>query len=208
MRSKKYSILLIVLFLTSILSGTGEARGNGAEQILRNCVQKLSTAKSIRAEFSMTVSGKRMAGTLLSKDSRYNITLPGMSTIYDGKNMWSYSAQNKETTVWTPTKSELTESNPLLYLSQAKDYTVTAGPVGSAGTKTVILTPKKRNTGIKRVLVTINTTTSLPSVIKIESGNGSTLVNIKNLRLNTAVSDASFRYDSKAHKGVQLVDLR
>lgn len=177
-------------------------------QILQTCSQKLTSARSVRGEFTITMNGKRMSGQLLSKGNKFTIQLPGLATWYDGASMWSYSSANKETTLWKPTKSELAEANPLLYLSQAADYTVTEGKAVSGDLKTLILTPRKRNTGIKRVVVTISTSTNLPKSIKIEANSAATLVNIKSLRLNTTIPDTSFKYDKNKYKGVQVIDLR
>ena len=111
----------------------------------------------------------------------------------------------KEVTVWTPTASELAESNPLLYLTSYKDYNVKAG--ASAGS--VVLTPKRRG-GVKSVEVTFSGSGANATVkqIKVAMSGGTTTVNVTSLRLNTNPSDASFRFNKSKYPGVKVTDLR
>ncbi len=198
---------LILLFLTGV-GLTETASAATAEETLQACVKKLSGARSIKATFTATISGRSSSGTLLSKGSKFSMVLTGLGSWYDGKSLWSYSAANGETTVWTPTKAELAESNPLIYLSSASDYTVKAGTGAKKGESVIILTPKKRNVGVKSVTAVINTSTNLPKKLTIVAGGQTTAISFNSITINPALSDSQFTYPKSKYPKVPVTDLR
>lgn len=202
-----FPAVLLMLFLSfSALSVYAAEKTPSAA--LQACVSKLSSAKSLKAGFTASISGRSLSGTLLTKGQKFAITMPGLGSWYDGKTLWSYNAQNKETAMWYPTKAELAESNPLLYLSSATDYTVKDGTGAKKGERVLILTPKKRNSGVKSVIVTINTATNLPKVIKVSAGSSSSSITLNSVTMNPALSDSQFSYPKKSYPGVPVIDLR
>lgn len=124
--------------------------------------------------------------------------------------MWTYSPSTKETTLVKPTQSELAEANPLTVLSSsASNFNASFAPKQSKGTSTIILTPKAKRSGVKRVVVILNPTTLKPSKIDVTASDGSrTVLNIKSLSTNIAHSDATFKYPSKRYPKTKVVDLR
>ena len=175
------------------------------EQTMDAIARRLQGAGSIDAAFSMTGAQGAAKGTLLTKGKKFTVSSGGHTVWYDGRDMWAYSPASKEVTVWTPTASELAESNPLLYLTSYRDYNVKAG--ASAGS--VVLTPKKRG-GVKSVEVTFSGSGANATVkqIKVAMSGGTTTVNVTSLRLNTNPSDASFRFNTSKYPGVKVTDLR
>lgn len=176
-------------------------------QTLQRCVAKLNGAKSLQAEFVMKSGGSNVSGTLTSKGKKFALVSPAASTWYDGAEITAYSPASKEATVWRPTAGELAESNPLLYLSTASDYTVSAESRNVKGEIGLKLVPKRRNSGVKSVRVVINASTMLPKSITVAAGSGTMAVTIKSLRLNPAVSDASFRFPKAKYPGAKIVRL-
>lgn len=197
-------VMLIILVLTS----TSAFSATTPEQSFQACVAKLRGAKSIKAGFNGKMSGRRVSGTLLSKGQKFSLTASGTGTWYDGKNMWSYSSANGETTLWTPSKSELAESNPLLYLASATDYVVKPGSGAKSGEAVVVLTPKRRNSGVKSATVVINTSTNLPKSISISAGSGSYNITFNTITLNPSLSDTQFVYPKSKYPKVPITDLR
>ncbi len=203
-----YACLAILCLLGG--SNVANAKTLTPAELLQKCGTKLKSASSIRCDFTMAASGKSLTGNIQSKGSKFAVNVSGAATWYDGKTMWSYSKASGETTVWYPGKAELAEANPLLYLSSTseKEFNVSEQSANKAGLRTLILTPKKRNMGIKRVVVQINTSTLLPTSIKIESPSGNIGIAIRSLKLNISIPDNVFKYDSKKYKNVQVTDLR
>lgn len=197
--------LLSVMVIVGAASGYAEET---AASLLGRCAKKIQGASSVSATFSMTASGHSSSGTLLTKGSKFAISLPGVGTWYDGTNMWSYLKANGEATLWNPTRGELAESNPLLYISSSKDYDVKYGSSSAKGSKTLILTPKKRGTGVKSVTITVLTSTLLPQKIVVAASSGNCTFVINSIKLNTSIADSNFKFDSSKYKGVKVNDLR
>ncbi|MDE6272733.1 MAG: outer membrane lipoprotein carrier protein LolA [Muribaculaceae bacterium] len=197
----------LLIFLAGIgMSQTASAAS--ADDILQSCVKKLSGAKSLKATFTATFSGRSASGTLLSKGQKFSLVMSGIGSWYDGKNLWSYSAANNETTLWTPSKAELAESNPLLYLSSASDYTVKAGSGSKKGESIIVLTPKKRNSGIKSVTAVINTSTNLPKKLTIVAAGQTSVISFGSITLNPSIADSQFAYPKSKYPKVNVTDLR
>lgn len=203
MKFAKYLILLIAVSTFSALACAETPSG-----FLERCVAKLNSAKSITASFSISSSGKTLSGNLISAGKKFTVSVPGAKTWYDGKDLWSYSRANGEVTVWTPTAAELAESNPLLYLGTAKEYNVALSPKSIKGTRTIVLTPRKRNTGVKQVNITVSTSTLLPSAISVKASSGNCDIKIKSILLNKHINPTIFKFNKKDYPGVSVTDLR
>lgn len=76
------------------------AHAETAAEYLARCSAKLKNASSVNASFTMRTAQGNTKGTLLCKGSKFAVTMQGAGTWYDGKDMWTYSAQNGEATVW------------------------------------------------------------------------------------------------------------
>lgn len=196
-----------LLALVAILCVGFAGKAATAQDTYNACVAKLSGAKSMKVDFSTNISGKNASGTLKSKGSKFYMSVAGVSTWYDGKSIWTYSPSSGEATVWYPTKSELAETNPLLYLSSANQYTVKAIS-SKAGEMTLQLTPKKRGSSVKSVTVVVNTSTNLPKSMKIAMSGGTYSATFKSITLNSAVADADFVFPRAKYRGVTVTDLR
>lgn len=185
------------------------ARGaETAAQLMQRCAAKLNAAKSIKAGFTMDGNSQRWTGTFLSKGSKFSITMPGAGTWYDGSDLWSYSKTSGEATVWKPSKGELAESNPFLYISTASGYNVKYGEKPGKGEQILILTPKARGGAVKSVTITISISTLLPKSFLIAASAGTYKITVSQLQLNQSISDASFKYPKAKYPGVTVTDLR
>lgn len=205
MNKKLYRIVSILLIVFSALPAMANET---AQQVLQATAQKLTAAKSIKAGFSMTGTGQKWTGTFLSKGAKFSLTLPGAGTWYDGKDIWSYSKASGEATVWRPTRSELAESNPFLYLSTASNYSVKFGSGASKGEQVIVLTPKTRGNSVKSVTVKINTSTKLPKSFEIAASGGIYTITVTSISLNQTISDSSFKFNKANYPGVAISDLR
>lgn len=202
MKVKRYIVLLVSVVISLVAMATTP------EQTLQSCVAKLQGAKSLKAEFSMTAQGHTVSGTLISKGKKFAVTSSASGTWYDGHDMWVYTPSSGEVTVWKPVASELSESNPLLYLSTSSDYTVKDGGKSSKGENVLVLTPKKRNTGVKSIRVCVNAATKLPASLDITTGSGNVKIVVKNLQLNVSASDGAFTFPKSKYPKARITDLR
>lgn len=196
----------LMLLMSMLCIGTAIA-ATPAEQ-LRDAAARLNKAKSVTAGFVISSGGAKAEGTLTTKGRKFAIITPQSSTWYDGAAITVYNPASREATVWTPTPAELAESNPLLYLSTAGNYNVTAGTGGGKGERVLLLTPKRRGGSVKSIRLVLGATDMLPRSMRITTGSGTTDITIRNLRLNPAVADATFLFPRSRYPKAVVTDLR
>ena len=180
-----------------------------AQEILNKASAKINGASSVKADFSMTINGQRCKGSLAAKGSKFSLVSSVGSSWYDGKDLWSYSPSNGETTVIKPSAGDLMETNPLMYAKGASNYTATLSKTKVSGKETVVLIPKSKGTGIKSVTLTLNSSSFLPEKVVITPSSGNSVtINISNLKLNAPVKDSDFVYPKAKYPKVKIIDLR
>lgn len=216
LRSALMSIPLLIFalacFFTREVNAAPSATSNAsAEATLSKCVSKLKSAKGVSASFTIVRSGDAgsASGTLKCTGKKFAIVASAAGAWYDGKTLYTWSKQSGEVTLSTPTASELRDTNPLLYLESAADYSAAFGKSANASQKVVILTPKKRGAAAKKVTVTLNAASLIPAKLDVVTSDGHTLkVTLKNVSLNSSIPASTFVFPSKKYPGVKRVDLR
>ncbi|MDE6692030.1 MAG: outer-membrane lipoprotein carrier protein LolA [Muribaculaceae bacterium] len=174
------------------------------QEVVDKAAAKIRSVESLTAKFTGTTNG-----TLVSSGKKFCIDTGGFGIWYNGTDMWTYSQQTGETTVTSPTPSELLETNPLEIInSYSKRFTATK--LGDQGGKyTLKLTPKAKGESVKAATLVIDTRTWLPMSIDMVLSNGSRFtLNIKSISEGNALPTSNFEYPQKKYPGVEVVDLR
>lgn len=184
------------------------AAGTAQEQ-LNQAVSRYMKS-SLTATFSYSGSMGKGSGTLKSSGKKFALETTAGSSWYNGVNMWTYSPSTKETTLVKPSASELAEANPLSVLSSsATAFTASFAPKQTKGKSTIVLTPRTKRSGIKRVVVVLNAADYKPIKIDVTTSDGSTTVlNIKSISTAQKHSDTTFAYPAKKYPKVKVIDLR
>jgi outer membrane lipoprotein carrier protein lolA len=203
----KFFKYLAVFFL---LCGALDMSAATASEIMNKAARKAKSAQTISGTFSVTTSGKTFNGSLKASGSKFSFLTPMASSWYNGKNMWTYNASSKETTLVTPTASEIAESNPFEYLrTYSANYNATFSNKKIAGKYVIVLLPKSKRNTIKSVEVSLNGKTLKPERFVITPRSGaSTTINVKSLEYSGAVKASEFEYPKSKYPGVQIIDLR
>ncbi len=194
----KIYTLIIALLLPVI------AWAYSAQEVVDKAADKIRTVGSLTAKFSGTAEG-----TLLTSGKKFSIDAGGFGTWYNGTDMWTYSQQTGETTLTSPTPSELMETNPLeIIKSYSNKFSATK--LGEQGGKfTLKLTPKTKGGSVKAATLVIDTRTWLPASIDMVMSNGARFtLNIKSITVGTPPAASSFEYPQKKYPGIEVVDLR
>lgn len=197
--------LVIVMFIPFV----AEAQQT-ASQLITQCKDKLGKSGGLTVGFTMTSGGNTVKGSVKTSGEKFAVTTPASATWYDGSRMWTYNPRSRETTLVTPSRAELNETNPLLIISSnLSGYTATFAKSQTAGKKTVILTPRTKGTGMKSLHVTINSKNLLPEKLVAVPASGQTItVNITSLKTGETHASSSFVYPASKYPGVTVVDLR
>lgn len=203
---KKFLIFNIALFL-SVVCPSFQALALTASEAISKVQSKLESAKTIKADFSMAINGSTVTGKIYSKGKKFAIITSPVSNWYNGKDLYTYNASQGETTIFSPTESELAEINPLLYISCADDYKVLGSK--NIDDNTVMLVPKEKNSSIKNVKIELNSTTYLPKKIGIKTSSGDNIdIKISNIKLNETIEDSTFEYPKTKYSNVPVTDMR
>lgn len=204
MKNIKYILFTLLITLPIALYAAT------AEQVMSKVATTAKSAKGISAVFTLTNGGKVMNGNLKMSGAKFALTTQAVANWYNGKNMWTYNAASRETTIIQPTKSELAETNPFEYLkSYGKDYTVSFSAKKAVGKYIVNLTPKSKKNQVKQIEITINSKTLQPEIfnISLKSG-GITKIAVKSLNYKAAVKSTDFEYPKSKFPKAQIIDLR
>lgn len=174
------------------------------QEVVEKSAAKIRSSASLSASFTGTTSG-----TLLTSGKKFSINTGGFGIWYNGTDMWTYSQQTGETTITTPTPSELLETNPLEIINNySKKFTATKLD-DQSGKYTLKLTPKAKGESVKAATLVIDTRTWLPASIDMVMSNGSRFtLNITSITEGKAPSASNFEYPQKKYPGVEVVDLR
>ncbi len=204
------SPLAIFLFLMLMMVPAYAGAQLTAPQVASQASAKLKNATGIKAEFRIDVNGKSVNGSLLSAGRKYRIMSGAYSAWYDGRSLYTLNPRTKETTLVTPTASELRESNPLMFMDGASEsYDLAFAAHQPAGKYMLVLTPKRKNEPIKSVFITLDKKTLLPENIVVTGSDGSvSTLSVTSLKTNMKIGAGIFIYPRDKYPAYRLNDLR
>lgn len=209
MKSKAYSINILFFVIASFIASL-PVHGQTAESVLQKASVKVKSVKTVDASFSATSSGRSMSGTLKSSGSKFYVKTGGMETWYNGKTLYTYNPSSKETTIVTPTMSELSEVNPLLFLNSYSSYFNPTFSKNKQNGKYIIdLNSKSRKSPAKKITVFLNAGTLYPEKFIITSNDGNqTNLTITKIRYGGSSNSSEFEYPKSKYPKATIVDLR
>lgn len=181
-----------------------------AQQVLDKATEAIAKAGSLEIAYSVNSGGKSGNGSLFSFGNKFKLTLPDVKVWYNGKDMYTYNSQTKETTLMIPTSEEVSEVNPLQYIKNwKKDYTASFSTEKKNGKYIVDLLPKIKNSTVKKVTVTINARDFMPEKFTGEPVSGSSVsILISSLKKGVPVNSSDFEYPKSLYPKVEIIDLR
>jgi chaperone LolA len=190
-----------------------------AKSILDAVTKKVNSLKSLKANFSLTLVGgngktkQSKAGTFLMKGSKYRISIQGQEIICDNKTVWTYLKDNNEVQISNYNPNEQTISPTKLitnfYDKEYKYKYVGTKKSGGKNCDAIELTPINSSKQFSKVELLVDQATSTIAGGSITEKNGNHYTyTISNFVGNAPVDDKQFNFDTKAYKGIEVVDLR
>lgn len=199
---------ILLTLITTIISLSASAQYN-PEATLKQASDKLTSAKSIQASFSITGQGGIVNGTIVMSGSKFKMAAPQFTIWFDGHTQWTYAADQQETTVTTPTAEELQQINPLQILQSFRAAYRAEPQKAPSGTCKIKLTAKSADAAIRSAVVTLKTSTLYPESISLTLSNNTTAnIKISGLKVGQTLPLSTFRYDSKTYPKAEIIDLR
>lgn len=203
---KRYIFPILAILLAFLPVSAAET----AQQTLDKAVARLKASPGMSADFAISRGkGGSVSGKIKSKGRQFAIVTPAAGAWYDGTALTTWSKETNEATVVTPTSDELRDTNPLLFLQSAADYTAAYGKSANASQKVLVLTPKRRGAQAKSINVTLSSASLMPQSIDIVLANGEKMkVTLRNLSLKATVNSGDFKFPKARYPKAKVVDLR
>lgn len=188
-----------------------------ARQVLDQTASKLKSSGGIEATFEGTQfkgqheSGST-AGSLQVQGSKFKISSNHMTTWFDGHTQWTMLTGSDEVNVSTPTAAELQQVNPYTFLNLYKNgYNLKLANTNYHGKSCheVRLLAQNHANAIQLLIAVIDKQNHLPYSIRIKDNKGEwTRIRVNGIHTHRKWNDANFRFNTKAHPGIEVIDLR
>ena len=200
------------------LLGTVAVRADQqSEAVLGKLREKVRSFTSYKLTFNAKVEGDgSVQGTLVVSGRRFATRVRGQELYYDGTTLWNYVPQQHEVTIerLDPNSPNVLSNPSKLMNIDPKDYNhrSLAGVTSAKGTalQVVELTPKVETPDYRSILLYIDPATSLPERIVIDTPAAENPVELTVVKLEPGVpvSESTFRFDTRAHSDVEVIDFR
>jgi outer membrane lipoprotein carrier protein len=215
---KKIIGILSVALLSAVQPAMAQTDAK-AKSILDAVTQKVNGLKSLKANFSLNLASangktkQSKSGTFFMKGQKYKILIQGQEIICDGKTIWTYVKDNNEVQVTSYNPSEQTISPTKLitnfYDKEYKYKYVGVKKSGARNCDAIELTPNNSSKQFTKVELLVDKTNNTIAGGSITEKNGNHYTyTISNFSGNAAIGDDQFTFNTAAHKGVEVVDLR
>lgn len=206
--------LVFSFFLT--LSVVSAFADNNSKTLLDAMSAKVASFKTYEVQFSVGMDGVLgdVKGRFVVSGERYYVAVDDSELFFDGKLKYTYSSDNNEVVIELPDPTDNSIlSNPTrfftLYNDDFKHIARGATTVGGVKCESVELTPKKANSGYSNIIVSIDTATSLPKLIKYRmDGSAELIITVDKITPNLTVPPSTFTFDKSKYKGVEIIDFR
>lgn len=203
----KFRILtfIIAVFSAAFVAGAADT----ADGLLSKAAERLRSAKSVTAQFTLSSGGSKSSGKIILAGDRFHVSTQELSTWYDGKTQWTYSPQAGEVNITEPTPEELQQVNPFAIINAfRRGYKATlAGK--TANTRTVLLRSSAKNADITTVTLTLNASTHYPTRIVLNMADGTRLsIDVTKVTAGGTLPASTFTFDKRRYPSATVVDLR
>jgi outer membrane lipoprotein-sorting protein len=213
---KKILLALVWMTLSVNLMAQGDPK---AKAILDNVSKKVKALKSLKANFTITITGAKNAkpqtkkGNVYMKGEKYYVSLSGQEIYCDTKTIWTFMKESNEVQLssFDPNENSFTPSK-LFTNFYDKEYTykyVGEQTVSGKKVDVINLTPTNKSKQYSKVELMIDKAQSVVAGGKMYEKNGNVYqYTVSGYTPNPALTDNMFTFDTKKHPKVEVVDLR
>ena len=211
----KLKNIFFTLFTACAVSVSGMAQT--ARQVLDQTAAKLKNSGGIEASFEGTrfkgvVEDGTVQGHLYVQGNKFKITSDGMTTWFDGRTQWTMMTGSDEVNVSNPTNAELQQVNPYTFVDLYKkgyDLRLANTTYNGKACHEVRLVAHDKSNAIQLLIAVIDKKTQLPYSIRIKDNRGEwSRIRVNSIRTHRRWGDATFKFNQKQHRGIEIIDLR
>lgn len=202
----KFLFIILAVFVSTYCAHAAI----NATSFMKEAAAKITSSKAVTASFKIESAGQQtVTGDIAVQGNKFAVTTSVNSTVYDGSTQWTISNADKEISIFEPTADEIAQVNPFAIIkSYNRDYTVKL--ISSSGkTVKIQLLPKEKNSTIKKILITFDSSTKLPELMTITLDDGTVLhVTINDIKTDANIQASRFVVSLKNYPGYEVIDLR
>lgn len=208
-----------MIFLAFLMSGvpTIIAQDQTATKILDDVSKTYKAYKTIKAGFYITITNPangskiKQTGTLYLKAKKFRIDMDDQEIYCDGKTMWTYFKSENEVQIskYDPNGQEINPSEIFTVYEKGFDYKYTGETLkGSKKIQHIELTPQNKTKSYFKVKLSIDKAAHKIDEMLVLSKNGmQSLYGVTSFSGNININDSFFKFETKDHPGVQVIDL-
>jgi outer membrane lipoprotein-sorting protein len=190
------------------------------KDVVNSFSAKMQSLTSLSAKFSFTLENLKEKisdtheGDIIVKGKKYNLELMGMDAFYDGVTKWQYNKDANEVTISKPTVLEggFFDDPTKLFKDYEKNFkSKFIGEKIEKGRNIyeLELYPIDLKTPYSKLNLKFDKKTLEPVEIRYQGKDGNNyIIKVKVFRSNVPVRDERFTFDSKKHKGIEIIDMR
>ena len=196
--------MIILAFMAIMSLGTF---AQTAQQVLDKTAKVIGNKSGASANFQMSSPKYGSAsGSLAIKGIKFNARTGQATVWYDGKTQWTYMKKTNEVNISSPTQAQQMSMNPYTFINIYKTgYNSSLKNVG--GNYEVHLTAQNKTRTVQELIITIDKSTYVPSLIKMRQGKTWSTITVSNFKAKS-IPNSTFVFNSKDFPKAEIVDLR
>ena len=190
--------------------------GTRAREILDRAVARVKSIPAVEVVFTLTMENKMeniresYPGKAYMKEKMYRVEMMDVINYFDGEVIYTYMPEVEEVNIKNPGEEQEDFLNPAILFDIHNQKFAQELRQEKEGRACIELTPKTPHEQIKVIEVWINTTTD--AVEKVTSfgkdGNDITITITSLKKPDRELDEGFFRFDTREHPGVEVIDLR
>ena len=215
---KRMTFLMVVSGFLSVFAQES-TQDPKAKAILDELSSKTKAYASIKADFIFTIEDREhkketQTGSVQIKGDKYKLEIKGQDVMSDGKTVWTYlkDANEVQVNIVDPNSTEVVNPSNIFTMYEKgfkykfdKEETFNGKKVQTINLYPIFPDKKKYHT----IKLMVDKVKKQIAGVKMLMKDGSTqLYTIKTFTPNVDMKDPLFVFDTKAHPGIEVVDLR
>ena len=213
---KKILLSAFLSLFTMALMAQGDPK---AKAVLDNVSKKAQGLKSLKANFSITITGAKnskpqtKSGKVFMKGDKYYVSLSGQEIYCDNKTIWTYMKESNEVQISSFDPNENSFSPSKLFTNfYDKEYSykyVGEQTVGGQKVDVIHLTPTNKSKQYTKVELMIDKSKNVVAGGKMYEKNGNVYqYTVTGYTPNPTIADQTFIFNTQNHPKVEVIDLR
>ena len=210
-------IVFLAVIFSVFLAVPASAQDAKAKSILENASKKMKEIKSLKANFTLKLVSKGVVkdtkkGNFNMQGDKYHITIASQEIICDGKTVWTFMKDAGEVQISAYNPDEQNISPTKLFTDfYDKEYNYSfIGTKNVAGKlcTLIAMVPVSKSKPFTKVELAFDKNYNITGGTITEKNGNQYQYEVNGLTSNVSMPEKLFSFDTKAHPGIEIIDLR